>query len=72
MMQELGVAPQVIDRCQNHVMEGSRVRRHYQHYEYAAKKREAWLGLGERLDLILNSGHDMPPIRTRGVARTKR
>jgi hypothetical protein len=29
MMQALGVMPDVIDRCQNHVLAGSRVRRHY-------------------------------------------
>lgn len=29
MMQALGVNPDVIDRCQNHVLSGSKVRRHY-------------------------------------------
>jgi integrase len=35
MMQQLGVQPDVIDRCQNHVLAGSRVRRAYLHYDYA-------------------------------------
>ncbi len=53
MMQRLGVQPDVIDRCQNHVMPGSKVRRHYMHYDYAAEKSEAWRLLGQELDNIL-------------------
>jgi integrase len=54
MMQALGVLPDIIDRCQNHVLAGSRIRRHYLHYDYAAEKREAWAKLGERLEAILS------------------
>lgn len=57
MMQALGVAPDVIDRCQNHVMAGSKVRRHYLTHEYADEKREAWRLLGARLEVILNSAN---------------
>lgn len=57
MMQSLRVSPDVIDRCQNHAMLGSKVRRHYLHYDYADEKREAWHRLGERLDLILSGGN---------------
>ena len=46
MMQALGVSLDVIDRCQNHVMAGSRVRRHYLHHDYASEKAEAWGRLG--------------------------
>lgn len=53
MMQQLGVSLDLIDRCQNHVMAGSRVRRAYLHHDYAAEKREAWGRLGERLDALL-------------------
>jgi hypothetical protein len=53
-MQALGVPLDVIDRCQNHVIKGSRVRRHYLHHDYAKEKREAWRLLGERLDAILS------------------
>ena len=35
MMQALGVMPDVIYRCQNHVLAGSRVRRHYLKHDYA-------------------------------------
>jgi integrase len=38
MMQALGISPDVIDRCQNHVLAGSRVRRHYLTHEYAEEK----------------------------------
>lgn len=60
MMQALGVLPDIIDRCQNHVLAGSRVRRHYLHHDYADEKREAWAKLGEKLNLILNSANVIP------------
>lgn len=53
LMQELGVPLDIIDRCQNHVLPGSKVRRHYLHHDYADEKREAWHKLGERLSTIL-------------------
>jgi len=52
MMQSLGVSLDIIDRCQNHVLAGSKVRRHYFHHDYAKEKREAWRLLGERLTLL--------------------
>ena len=54
MMQQLGVPLDLIDRCQNHVMAGSRVRRAYLHHDYAAEKRDAWERLGGRLDILLS------------------
>jgi integrase len=54
MMQALGVSPDVIDRCQNHVLAGSKVRRAYQHHDYRDEKRHAWRVLGERLSLLLD------------------
>ena len=56
MMEALGVPPTIIDKCQNHVMAGSQVRRHYLHYPYAAEKRDAWERLGRKIDSILGSG----------------
>lgn len=53
MMQELGVTLEIIDRCQNHLLGGSKVRRHYLHHDYAKEKTEAWRLLGERLEKIL-------------------
>ena len=52
MMQSIGISPDVIDRCQNHVLPGSRVRRHYLHHDYAAEKRAAWQALGRRLEAV--------------------
>ena len=65
MMQELGVLPEIIDRCQNHKMPGDdqarrmqRIRKHYQHYDYAKEKRDAWDRLGQQLDKILHRNRD--------------
>ena len=53
MMQELGITLEIIDRCQNHLLGGSKVRRHYLHHDYAKEKTEAWRLLGERIETIL-------------------
>ncbi|AUA33281.1 DUF4102 domain-containing protein [Pseudomonas sp. SGAir0191] len=58
LMQELGVTLDIIDRCQNHQLGGSKVRRHYLHYDYAKEKSEAWRILGEHLVDILSSSND--------------
>lgn len=60
MMQALGVSLDVIDRCQNHVLPGSKMRRHYLHHDYADEKRDAWNRLGERIELILASTGSTP------------
>lgn len=53
MMQQLGVSLDLIGRCQNLVMAGSRVRRDYLHHDYAAEK-VAWARLGERIEGLLD------------------
>jgi integrase len=53
VMQQLGITPDIIDRCQNHVLPGSKVRRHYLHYDFAKEKLDAWQALGKRLQAIL-------------------
>lgn len=53
MMQALGVPLDIIDRCQNHVLAGSKVRRHYLHHDYADEKREAWERLGAEIERVL-------------------
>lgn len=58
MMQQLGVSLDVIDRCQNHALAGSRVRRHYLHHDYREEKTEAWEKLGKRLEEILEPLQD--------------
>ncbi|CAN7755123.1 hypothetical protein LJR084_006979 [Variovorax sp. LjRoot84] len=64
MRQALRVSPDVIDRCQNHVLPGSKVRRHYLHHDYAEEKCEAWQRLGQRIDAILTANNVVPLQRT--------
>jgi hypothetical protein len=61
MMQALGVSLDVIDRGQNHVLAGSRVRRHYLHHDYAEEKKRAWNLLGDRLGAVLSSTYEHLP-----------
>jgi SRSO17 transposase len=60
MMQQLGVSLDLIDRCQNHVLAGGRVRRAYLHHDYASEKLEAWTKLGDRIDDLLHNSNVMP------------
>ncbi|MDO8039524.1 hypothetical protein O3298_10770 [Janthinobacterium sp. SUN137] len=53
MMQALGISLELIDRCQNHVLPGSKVRRHYMLHDYADEKRAAWAALGSALFAVL-------------------
>lgn len=55
MMQAEGISLDIIDRCQNHVIAGSKIRRHYLHHSYENEKRDAWEQLGRRLDKVLNN-----------------
>lgn len=69
MMQALGVLPDVIDKCQNHVLKGNRVRRHYLHHDYAREKRDAWDRLGTRIESILSLNEAPRGQRGRAAAR---
>lgn len=51
MMTELGVLPEVAEKCLNH-REENKVKRIYQRASYAAPMREAWRLWGDRLDLL--------------------
>ena len=53
MMQAIGVPLDIIDRCQNHLLGGSKVRRHYLRHDYAKEKTEAWKLLGEHIEALL-------------------
>ncbi|WP_332861424.1 hypothetical protein [Janthinobacterium svalbardensis] len=53
MMQALGISLELIDRCQNHVLPGSKVRRHYMLHSYADEKRAAWAALGKKLKALI-------------------
>lgn len=58
IMQSLGVPMDIIDRCQNHVLPGSKTRRHYLHHDYATEKRAAWMQLGNRISLLTSQCND--------------
>lgn len=62
MMQALGVPLDTIDRCQNHVLGGSKVRRHYLHHNYADEKRQAWQALGAKLTELLHRPGQAPKV----------
>ena len=51
MMVQLGVLPEVAERCLNHT-EQNKVKRIYQRHSYENEMREAWRLLGERLELL--------------------
>lgn len=51
MMGDLGIRPDVIEMCLNHV-EVNRMKRTYQHQKLLVERAEAWRLLGERLELL--------------------
>ncbi len=69
IMQRLGFLPDIIDRCQNHVIPGSKVRRHYLHYDFAQEKLDAWEALGQHLQAIFNQAHQ--PAATNDIPQQK-
>ena len=64
MMQASGVSLDVIDRCQNHVLAGSRVRRHYLHHDYAAERKRTLEPVGDKLIDILIGQNDLEGLET--------
>lgn len=57
LMGDLGIRPDVIERCLNHV-EPNRIERTYQRQELKAEQAEAWRIVGERLELLMTTAHD--------------
>jgi integrase len=53
-MGNLGVRPDVIEKCLNHVEE-NKMKKTYQHQALIAEQQHAWRLLGERLELLTNS-----------------
>lgn len=53
-MGELGVMPDVIERCLNHKQQ-DKVKRIYQRHNYEAEMRQAWQLLGDRLALLVST-----------------
>ena len=53
MMGNLGIAPDVIEKCLNHTEE-NKIKRIYQRQKLEVEQAEAWKILGERLDFLIN------------------
>jgi integrase len=66
-MQALKVPLDVIDRCQNHKLKGSKSRRPYFHHEYAEEKREAWQLLGAWIEQVILAGDNVMPLTQRSL-----
>lgn len=56
LMQRLKVPRDIINLCQNHVV-GSKIDRHYLHYDYVEEKREAWTSLGNKVQQLTTSSN---------------
>lgn len=55
IMGNLGIRPDVIERCLNHT-EQDKMKKTYQHQSLRAEQKQAWLQLGDRLELLLCQG----------------
>jgi integrase len=58
LMVELGVMPEVVERCLNHTEE-NRVKRTYQRFSYKPQMKAAWELLGERLSVLRDGGENV-------------
>lgn len=62
LMGNLGVLPDVIEKCLNHT-EQNKMKRIYQRQELKAEQAEAWRILGERLELLTGDNKNVVPIK---------
>lgn len=53
MMQELRVSLDTIDRCQNHILAGGKIRKNYMLYDYEKEMKAAWQKLGSALSKLI-------------------
>ncbi|MEI8168309.1 MAG: tyrosine-type recombinase/integrase [Rhodoferax sp.] len=58
MLQSLGEDTDMIDRCQNHVIDEPKIRKHYMHYKYFNQKKQIWAQLGFAIENIFAGGPD--------------
>ena len=54
LMGDLGIAPDVIEKCLNHTEE-NKVKRTYQRQKMELEQAQAWRVLGDRLSLLVNA-----------------
>jgi integrase len=57
VMVQLGVMPEVVERCLNH-SEQNMVKRIYQRHSYEPEMKQAWQLLSDRLELLLRDDAD--------------
>lgn len=62
MMADLGVLPDVVERCLNHTEE-NKMKRIYQRAKYEGPMRDAWRLLGERLELLEKKPNNVKVLR---------
>jgi len=62
IMVQLGVLPDVVEKCLNHT-EPNKLKRIYQRASYEVPMREAWRLLGERLDLLASKPANVVMLR---------
>lgn len=62
MMADLGVLPDVVERCLNHTEE-NKMKRIYQRAKYEVPMRDAWRLLGERLELLEKRPNNVKVLR---------
>ena len=53
MMQKLRVSLDTIDRCQNHILAGGKIRKNYMLYDYEKEMKAAWQKLGRALSKLI-------------------
>jgi integrase len=63
LMGNLGILPDVIEKCLNHT-EQNKMKRVYQRQELKAEQAEAWRKLGDRLSLLTGSADNVVLFRT--------
>jgi integrase len=64
LMGNLGVLPDVIEKCLNHI-EQNRMKRVYQRQELKTEQAEAWRLLGDRLELLTGSSTNVIPLTSK-------
>ncbi len=68
LMGTLGVRPDIIEKCLNHV-EPNRMIRTYQRHTSDSEKLDAWKRLGQRLDLLTSGADNVVVLKSRGKKR---
>lgn len=63
MMAEMGVLPDIVERCLNHT-EGNKMKRIYQRATYEIQMRDAWEAWGQRIERLCNRNSNVISFRS--------